>query len=322
MRRSFHGLLVDVDGGSAAVAGAEELLGGLPAAGSEAHPGPADLRIHLRASPPVPRPRGARDFYHGVVEAFLDGGDVLLWEGASLARVRAGGGEIEVDVAPDSLRDGHVFAHVFLLVAVVVALRWRSLFHVHAGALLSPSGGGILVAGGAGAGKSTLTLALLEAGCDYLGDDAVFVQGGERARVLALPRAFHVAPRTAGAFPRIGRLLGDALPAGEKRRLDARLAWPGRVRMAMPLPDVILLPSVDAGPITRVEPVSGAEALGALIESSTHVIVEGLPGAADHLAALRQVADGARAYRVRLGLDLLERPVETAGRILAGAFVS
>ena len=108
--------------------------------------------------------------------------------------MRAGGGEITVDVAPESLRDGHVFSHVFLLIAVVVALRWRALFHVHAGALVSPGGSGILVAGGAGAGKSTLTLALLEAGCDYLGDDAVFLRARVDPAVLALPRAFSWQP--------------------------------------------------------------------------------------------------------------------------------
>ncbi|MGA8890146.1 MAG: hypothetical protein WB493_01165 [Anaeromyxobacteraceae bacterium] len=311
MRREFHGLRIEVDGDPAAVAGAAELLGALPVAA-----GPPDLEIRLRASPPQPRPPGARAFYHGVVDAFLDGADVLVWDGASLARARSGGRIVEVDVAPESLRDGHAFAHVFLLIAVVVALRWRSLFHVHAGALVSPGGRGMLVAGGAGAGKSTLTLALLEAGCDYLGDDAVFVRAPADPAVLALPRAFHVAPRTATAFPRIAATLGTLLPAGEKRRLDARVAWPGRERMTMPLPGVILLPTVEGGPATRVDPVSAAEALGALIESSTYVVVGGLPGAMDHLEALKEVADGARAFRVGLGEDLLERPAETARRVL------
>jgi hypothetical protein len=311
MRLDFHGLCIEVDGDPVAVAGAEELLGALPEG-----TGPAGLKLHLRSSPSWVRPAGERAFYHGVVDAFLDGADVLLWDGASLARVREGGAVVEVDVATESLRDGHIFAHVFLLIAVVVALRWRSLFHVLAGALVSPDGRGILVAGGAGAGKSTLTLALVEAGCDYLGDDAVFVRAPETSSVLALPRAFHVAPRTAAAFPRIAALLGDLLPAGEKRRLDARAAWPGRERSAMALPELILLPAVEGGAETRVEAVSAAEALGALIESSTYVVIGGLPGAMEHLETLRHVADGARAYRVALGRDLLEVPAETARRVL------
>jgi len=311
MRRTFHGLCIELDGDPTALAGAAELLGALPGGA-----GLADLKLHLRASSPVPRPPGARAFYHGVVDAFLHGRDVLLWDGASLARVCEGGRVIEVEVAAESLREGHIFAHVFLLIAVVVALRWRSIFHVHAGALVAPDGRGVLVAGGAGAGKSTLTLSLLEAGCDYLGDDAVFVRAAGAAVVLALPRAFHVAPRTAEAFPRIAALLGTLLPAGEKRRLDARVAWPGRERMTMALPEVILLPMVEGGPVTHVEPVSAAEALGALIESSTYVVIEGLPGAMDHLEALEQIANGARAYRVGLGQDLLERPVVTARRVL------
>lgn len=312
MLRAFHGTCIEVDGDPAALDGAAEILGGLPEGA-----GPADLLIRLRAGPARPRPPGPRAFYHGVVEAFVDGRDVILWDGASQARVRAGGGEIAVEVAPESLRDGHVFAHVFLLVALVVALRWRDLFHVHAGALVAPGGRGILVVGDAGAGKSTLSLALIEAGCDFLGDDAVFLRTAVEAEVLALPRAFHVAPRTAAAFPRVAALLGECLPAGEKRRLDPFVAWPGRQRATMDFPEVILLPTVEGGMETTLERVNAAEALGALLESSTYAIVEGLPGAMDHLEALRRVADGARAYRVRLGLDLLEHPEEIARRVLA-----
>ena len=206
---------------------------------------------------------------------------------------------------------------MLLLVALVLALRWRGIFHLHAGALAAPDGRGILVAGGAGAGKSTLTLALLEAGCSYLGDDAVFLstRGGDLA-VLALPRPFHVAPRTAGAFPRVGALLSDLLPAGEKRRLDPRQAWPGRERPGMGAPSLILLPRVSGERTTLVEQLSSAEAMGALIESSTLVVVDGLPGGAEHLEVLRRVADRARAFRVESGLDLLEAPAETVDRLL------
>ncbi len=132
------------------------------------------------------------------------------------------------------------------------------------------------VAGGAGAGKSSRTLALLEAGCSYLGDDAVFlsVRGGSPA-VLALPRPFHVAPRTAAAFPRISGL-----------------------------------------PTTTVERLSSAEAMGALIESSTFVIVDGLPGGSEHLDVLRRLGDGVEAWRVESGIDLLALPVETVQRVL------
>ncbi len=302
-----------MEGDPAAVSAVAGLLGALPQ-GS----GPPALRFLLRAGARARRPRLERAFFHGVVEGFLDGGDVLVWDGASLVRVRAGGGEIEVQVAPASLRERHVFTHVLMLLALVLAMRWRSVFHVHAAALVTGSGQGVLVAGGSGAGKSTLTLALLEAGCGYLGDDAVLARLREgEPEILALPRVFHVAPRTAAAFPRIGPLLGEILPSGEKRCLDPRRAWPGREAECAGSPEILLLPAVEDRPRSEAEPVGAAEGLGALIESSTHIVVDGLPGAAEHLEVLRAIADGARAYRVRLGRDLLDQPAATAARLVS-----
>ena len=314
MRLRFHGMSLQVEGDARAVLAAVELLGALP---PDDAPGPPDLRLLLRKSPPLPRPTGPRRLHHGILDCHADADDLVLWDGHSLARVAAGGALVEVDVAEESLRDGYVFAHVLLLVSLVLALRWRGLFHLHAGALVAPDGRGILVAGGTGAGKSTLTLALVEAGCAYLGDDAVFLSArdGDTA-VLALPRPFHVSPGTAAAFPRVGALLSDRLPTGEKRRLDPRLAWPGRERSSMAPPSVLLLPHVSGSPTTVVEPLSSAEAMGALIESSTHVVVDGLPGAAEHLDVLRRVSDGLEAFRVGSGTDLLGAPAATVGRIL------
>ena len=243
------------------------------------------------------------------------GDDLLLWDGYSSARVAAGGSRVDVDLAEESLRDGHHFAQVFLLMALVVALRWHGRFHLHAGALVTPGGAGILVAGGAGAGKSTLTLALLESGCAYLGDDAVFLPH-EAGAVQALPRPFHVAPRTAAAFPRLAALLSDRLASGDKRRLDPRQAWPGRERDVMALPWVLLLPRVSDAPSTTLVPLPRAEAMGSLIESSALVVVDGLPGREEHLAVLQRVADGARAFAVESGLDLLASPAGTTARLL------
>lgn len=314
MRLDLHGIPLSVEGDERSLAAAAELLGALPA---DTGAGEPVLRLVLRRSPPRPRPPGPRVLYHGIVDCHAEGEDLLLWDGHSTARIAAGGARVEVDVADGSLRDGYLFAHVLLFISLVLALRWRGIFHLHAGALAAPGGRAILVSGHGGAGKSTLTLALLEAGCAYLGDDAVFLssRAGDPP-VLAFPRPFHVAPRTAEAFPRIAALLDEFLPSGEKRRLDPRRAWPGRERATMDRPSALLLPSITGSATTVVEPVGPAEALGELVESSTFVVVDGLPGGREHLAALARIADGARAWRVAMGRDALERPVEVATSIL------
>ncbi len=277
MRLDFHGMALSVEGDARLLTAAAELLGALPV---DAMPGDPALRLVLRRSPPRPRPPGRRVLYHGIVDCHADGDDLLLWDGHSTARVVAGGARVEVEVSDGSLRDGYLFAHVLLFISLVLALRWRGIFHLHAGALVAPDGRAILVSGHAGAGKSTLTLSLLEAGCAYLGDDAVFLSSrpGHPA-VLAFPRPFHVAPRTAEAFARISALLDDFLPSGDKRRLDPRRAWPGRGRAVMERPSVLLLPSITGAAGTVVERIGSAEALGELVESSTFVVVTACRGA-------------------------------------------
>jgi hypothetical protein len=85
----------------------------------------------------------------------------------------------------------------------------------------------------------------------------------------------------------------------------------------MELPSALLFPCVTGEPSTVVEPVGPAEALGELVESSTFVVVEGLPGGPEHLAALARIADEAGAWRVAMGRDVLSRPVDVASAILA-----
>ena len=156
-----------------------------------------------------------------------------------------------------SLADGgHAFAQVTLLLAFVVALRRHGLFHAHAAALVAPDGTRLLLPGGGGAGKTTLALALLELGCEWLGDDAVFLAAGaRRPEVLAFPRPFHVAERSARAFPRTAPHLGAATPNG-KRWVDPASAYPRRQRHSMAAPDVLLFPEVSGAPVTSVEPWS------------------------------------------------------------------
>lgn len=305
MRRSLHGVEVEVTGSLPAELLAE-LLGEFPERTPVREP---DLSIRLE---PLAGPAGAEGqpiFFHGIVQARALEGAIVLTDGRSIARVAAGGAHIDLAVSPRSLEDQHAFEHVLALLALVVALRWRGLFHLHA-AVLASGGGAVVVAGPAGSGKSTLALALLEhAGLAYLGDDAAFLalrSGGPR--LLAFPRPFHVGAAAARAFPRVSSLLGADIGSGGKRRLDPGVAFPGRALAEAEAPRLVLLPVVSGRPTTRVSPVSRAAALGALIESSAMVAVDELPGAAGHLALLGAALDRAVAFSVELGTDMLQDP--------------
>jgi hypothetical protein len=319
MRRAIHGVEVEVFGSlPAALLG--ELLGGFP----EGDPARApDLAIALEpaAGPPAHRPPedGRPLFFHGLVQAREAAGVVTLSDGRSTARIAADGRRIELAVAPASLDDRHTFEHVLALIALVVALRRHGLFHIHAGVLVRADGRAVLVPGGGGAGKSTLTLALLEhGGLDYLGDDSAFLAAGEGgASLRAFPRPFHVGEATARAFPRFAPLLSGEESLAGKRSLDPRRAFPGRERAEAGLPAAVLLPRIDPAGPTRLVEIAPAVALGALLESSALLVVDGMPRVREHLDLLAAAVARARCFEVLLGRDLVDRPEPSARLVLA-----
>jgi len=292
----------------------EPLLGGFPACDEPQSPA---LSLRLRAGE-LPAVQGTPLFFHGRVLGHRLGDAVVVSDSVCHLVIAPDGRHIEGVVTPDALTNPHDFANVPMLIALVVALRHHGLFHLHAGTLVHPDGRGILVAGSGGSGKSTLTLALLEAGCAYLGDDTVLLGRSHGApHLFAFPRPFHVSETPARAFPRLTPFVGETYTrAHGKRLLDADKAFPGRGRSAAS-PAIVLLPEIADMARTAIERVSGAEALGALVESSAVMVVDGLPGAEEQLGILRDISDAAASYRVCLGRDLLESP-GAVGRGLSG----
>jgi hypothetical protein len=86
-----------------------------------------------------------------------------------------------------------------------------SHFLFHAAALATPDGRGVILAGGSGLGKTTLTLALLARGFRFFSDDVAAV-GRADSRLYPFPRRLGVRP--AGGRP------------GEKALLDAATLAP------------------------------------------------------------------------------------------------
>ncbi|MBM4457733.1 MAG: hypothetical protein FJ011_08220 [Chloroflexi bacterium] len=87
-----------------------------------------------------------------------------------------------------------------------------SHFLFHAAAVIAPAGSGVILAAGAGLGKTTLTVALLQRGYAFLSDDVAAV-GRTDGRLYPFPRRLGV--RVTGGRP------------GEKRLLDVTEIAPG-----------------------------------------------------------------------------------------------
>ncbi|MFT3914555.1 MAG: hypothetical protein QM704_10690 [Anaeromyxobacteraceae bacterium] len=204
---------------------------------------------------------------------------------------------------------------VLFQIALTLLLRRARLFHLHAAAVVRPDGAAILIAGSSGAGKTTTALALLEAGVEYLGDDAIFLHPsadpGQIAHAVAFPRAFHLGPATLSAFPRLLPLAGPAPARTDKRPVDPRVAFPDRHRPEIPLSrgrTIAVFPSISGGKTTEISAISKAEAFGHLLAESAALIVEGMPFRDENLAILRALVDAASPVEIRLGEDALTAP--------------
>lgn len=271
-------------------------------------------------------------FFQGVVQAFYErAGEpqtaplalatqlppaFILWDRASRVRVPLDGAPIEAAIAPAERELIPGSAAGMIHIALVIALRRAGLFHLHAAAIVH-RGQSILIAGGSGAGKTTTAIALIEAGGDYLGDDALFLRdAGAGVELLAFPRAFHVGPATLRAFPRLAPFARRRAAHPDKLAVDPREAFPGRARMTAPPPSIVLFPSIrPAEPsLTETAPIERADAFGRLLASSAAVLIDGMPHRNENIALLRKLVEGpargAITREIRLGQDILTSPAE------------
>jgi hypothetical protein len=198
------------------------------------------------------------------------------------------------------------FAGLTLWIALIECLRARGRFPLHAASLVAPDGHTVLVAGTKGAGKSTATLALAERGWRVVSDDTVLVS---TAGVTGYRKRFHVCPDLLERRPDLAPLArrAEAFEPQDKLWLDLEARLPGCTVERAGMPHVILFPRIVDRATTALEPVSGKDALMALMRESSFVFVR--PElTAPHLGALGRLVDGARCYALHAGRDLLADP--------------
>jgi hypothetical protein len=170
---------------------------------------------------------------------------------------------------------------------------------VHAGAA-GVTGGGVLFVGKSGSGKSTSTLACLEAGMQYAGDDYVVVASEPVPTVHALYSSGKLDPGQMARFPELASWVVNPEVDDEKHVFFVADHAPDRVATSFPLRSV-LLPRVTGEPITGLRPASPAAALAALAPST----IFQMPGAAaDELAAIAALLRAVPARVLDAGTDL------------------
>ncbi len=280
---------------------------------------PPTIRFTIRPARPGTEADPAAEglvpsFFLGIVQAYEMAGGFLLWDRASRVRVPLDGSPIEVDIVSPDREPIAGSTAVMLQLALMLALRREHLFHLHAAALVHPSGAGVLLVGGSGAGKTTTTLALLEVGYGYLVDDCLFLrrlQATGPIDVLAFPREFHLGPATLAAFPRLAALAGPLSARADKRPVDPREAFPGRSHAAWtPTKGAALavFPTITDAEETTLAPIPKAEAFGHLLASSSALVIAGISNREENLALLRDLLEVSACRELRLGRDALRDP--------------
>lgn len=224
-------------------------------------------------------------------------------------RLRYGSHQLKAGEAPrDAI--GYLLWHVN-----VEALRRAGHFlMIHAGAVASPSGEGVLLPGPAGSGKTSLVAGLVRAGFGYLSDEGGAIDPVTR-RVYPYPRALTLKAGSFSHFMDVWSRDGQPPLAAVERHVPPDLLRPGAVVGPCEVRYVIF-PTYRKGVATELSPITAAAAVVELGRNAINLSLYG--GRA--VTLLADVVRGARAYQLESGdLDEAVRAVvdATTGRRLS-----
>ncbi len=179
-----------------------------------------------------------------------------------------------------------------------------SLQPMHAAAV-GRADGGVLIAGRGGAGKSTTSLACLDGGMLYAGDDYTLVDV-DRPMVYSLYSTAKLRPENLHRFPHLERLVAnaDALET-QKAMLFLYRHRPEQLSAGFPV-RAIVLPRVTGRPHTDVVPATARDALVAIAPTTMFQ----LPGESPEVfAKVSRLTRTVPSYWLDVGTELSEIPV-------------
>lgn len=229
--------------------------------------------------------------------------------GVAAFRVDIESGKTVGLVTPEAMKFPHILANTYALFALLLMLRSRRLYHLHAAAIISPADELWLVCGAQRAGKTTLTTALGLAGWRPVSDDSLLVGSDESSAWLTpLKKYFHVGDELFNRWPSLKTIskhhqyLDRTCVAGLEFFKTRKLAET-RFRKI----DHIVLPQIVSEPVSRLEALSRSEALLRLAEQSMFFQLW-RERTAEQWQWLNELAANAECHRLFSAADLLADP--------------
>ena len=183
-----------------------------------------------------------------------------------------------------------------LRTALHLALPGTNRHLIHAGAV-GLAGGGLLIGGRSGSGKSTVTLACVEDGFGYAGDDYVLVTLDPPV-AHGLYTTAKVNPDGLERLPALGALVDTAASSPDKAVLD--LSASAEILLSVPI-SAVVIPRVRGDGPTELLPLSAAEAFRALSPST---VIQMPHRSAEVLETTARLLAAVPSYRLELGEDL------------------
>jgi hypothetical protein len=242
---------------------------------------------------------GAVDVVSRLFAPFADRGDD---GGAAAYELRVTGGDppyqimFDGEVLTRSIDAGNLFDWLITDVGRRALASPHNSIAIHAGAV-SLDGRGIMLPAPPDHGKSTLSTALVRAGCSFLSDEAALIDP-VTMQVWPFPRPILLSPDSVALFPG----LEDAIPVNERRfrnyrfHLTADDVRPGSWGEPCGV-ELIVVPSYAAHLATELEPLPRAEALTLAISGCFNA--DRLDPSAVRI--LGSIVERAQCYRLRMG---------------------
>jgi hypothetical protein len=174
---------------------------------------------------------------------------------------------------------------------------------IHAGAVVSPQGGAILLPGASGSGKTTLVAALVAEGFDYLSDEAAAIDPVTRL-VHPFPKALSLKQGSLDLLPSLKKVAGGNVTRGH--HVLAEEIRTGSVGVPSPVSAVV---GIQRGSETHLVSISQAGAAKLLAENSLNLKTYQGRG----LRLIADVVGGVDSYALKIGS--LREAVESISRL-------